>query len=69
MSQFGGGEDAGGFGGIDFSKLSAGQDMSGLKEGMGDADSDDGDDDEEMPDLEAPKDEAEGSTGKKIEEL
>jgi len=68
MSQFGGGEDAGGFGGIDFSKLGAGQDMSGLKEGMGDADSDDGDDDEDMPDLEPPKDDA-AAGGSKIEEV
>ena len=85
-AMFGGGDGAGGFGGIDFSKLGAGQDlsglaglgggpdMSGIKAGMGDADSDDGEDDE-MPDLEDGKDEpaagdkASGESKPKIEEV
>jgi len=57
MSQFGGGlgED-GGFGGIDFSKLSgAGGDMPGM-EGLGageeGGEEEDDEDDEDMPDLE-----------------
>jgi len=34
MSQYGGGEDAGGFGGIDFSKLGGGAGMGGMPGGM-----------------------------------
>ncbi|KAK6534904.1 hypothetical protein TWF281_006203 [Arthrobotrys megalospora] len=63
MSQFGGGDDAGGFGGIDFSKLGGAQDLSGLggmgmpgMPGMGmpgaGAGLEDDSDDEDMPDLE-----------------
>lgn len=61
MSQFGGGDDAGGFGGIDFSKLGGSQDLSGLggmpgMPGMdlsgGGAGLEDDSDDEDMPDLE-----------------
>jgi len=51
MSQFGGGDDSGGFGGIDFSKLGQGQDLSGLGGGAS-AGLDDDSEDEEMPDLE-----------------
>jgi len=71
MSQFGGGDDAGGFGGIDFSKLGGAQDLSGLGgmggiPGMGGPDfggaglEDDSDDDEEMPDLEGDEKDAKG---------
>ncbi|KAK6541382.1 Prostaglandin E synthase 3 (Cytosolic) [Orbilia ellipsospora] len=64
MSQFGGGDDAGGFGGIDFSKLGGPQGLAGLGggadlSGMGAPPDfgaggldDDSDDDEDMPDLE-----------------
>ncbi|KAK6521768.1 Prostaglandin E synthase 3 (Cytosolic) [Arthrobotrys conoides] len=71
MSQFGGGEDAGGFGGIDFSKLGGASDLSGLggmggmgmpgMPGMdmsgGGAGLEDDSDDEDMPDLEGEGDE------------
>ncbi|KAK6349518.1 Prostaglandin E synthase 3 (Cytosolic) [Orbilia brochopaga] len=52
MSQFGGGDDAGGFGGIDFSKLGGAQDLSGLG---GNATGLDDDSDDDMPDLEGDK--------------
>ncbi|KAF3915551.1 hypothetical protein ABW21_db0204978 [Orbilia brochopaga] len=52
MSQFGGGDEAGGFGGIDFSKLGAAQDLSGMG---GPAAGLDDDSDEDMPDLEGDK--------------
>ncbi|KAK6350522.1 Prostaglandin E synthase 3 (Cytosolic) [Orbilia javanica] len=69
MSQFGGGDDAGGFGGIDFSKLGGASDLSGLANmgamgGMGmpgmdmsggGAGLEDDSDDEDMPDLEGEK--------------
>jgi len=78
MSQFGGGDDAGGFGNIDFSKLGGGADLSGM--GGGDEMEGLDDSDEEMPGLEGeeekhqdePLAEEASSSGKgkaKIEEL
>jgi len=56
MSQFGGGDDAaGGFGGIDFSKLGGGADLSGMgggPPGFGGPGLEDDSDDDDMPDLE-----------------
>lgn len=85
MSQFGGGDQDGGFGGIDFSKLGGAQDLSGLggAGGMGGLQGldDDTEDDDEMPDLEddkkaggisavpAPAGESSGKGKAKIEEL
>jgi len=62
MSQFGGGDDAGGFGGIDFSKLGGAQDLSGMGGAGGLQGLEDDSDDDDMPDPEA-------EAGKKGDEM
>jgi len=70
MSQYGAGDAGGGFGGIDFSKLGGGTDLSGLGgmgQEMGGLPDDTDDDDEDMPGLEG--EEEEEGDGKKDGEM